>query len=168
MIILLLGLCHCHQLLDHPKASRKFEPYLKNLFLTEKPDLIAEELSEDALLKWKARDSVACRLANYLNVCHLFCDPNKEERNALGIKCRKEIAQELGYGVALTREQSAEVDKIEKANWETREKFWLNKLNEHQPNKCIFLVGADHVDRFAVLLTENDIQSVTVEKDWQP
>lgn len=136
--------------------------------MKERPDLIAEELNENAIKKWKAHDSVARKIARHLKVRHRFCDPDLEERKALDIKCRKEIAQELGYRRSLTREQSSEVDKVEKAHWEKREKFWLDRLTEQDSDKSIFLVGADHVDRFTALLTAHGIQSKVVERDWQP
>lgn len=168
MNILLIGLNHCHQLVGYAKASNKFKPYLKDLCLKERPDLIAEELNEDAIRKWKAHDSVARKIASLLRVRHLFCDPDLEERKALGIKGFKEIVQELGYGAVLTREQSSEVEKIEKKHWEKRERFWLGKLIEEQFAKCIVLVGANHVDRFNALLTANGFRSAIVERDWQP
>jgi len=146
----------------------KFKLYLKDLSLKENPDLIAEELNEDSIKKWKALGSLARELAGHLGIRHLFCDPDLEERKALGIKCFKEIAQELGYGRVLTREQAAEVEKIEKIHWEKRERFWLDKLIEKQFNKCIFLVGADHVDRFNTLLTAHGFRSAIVDRDWQP
>ncbi|OGP54582.1 MAG: hypothetical protein A2Y65_06300 [Deltaproteobacteria bacterium RBG_13_52_11] len=146
----------------------KFKSYLENLFLKENPDLIAEELNEDAIKKWNALGSLARETARHLGIRHLFCDPDLEERKALGIKCFKEIAQELGYGSVLTSEQSSEVKKIEKTHWEKRERFWLGKLIEKQFDKCIFLVGADHVDHFNTLLTAHGFRSAIVERDWQP
>lgn len=136
--------------------------------MKESPDLIAEELNEDALRKWKALGSLARETAKHLGIRHLFCDPNLEERKALGIKCFKEIAQELGYGPVLTSAQSSEVEKIEKKHWEKRERFWLGKLIKEQFDKCIFLVGAGHIDRFSTLLTAHGFRSAIIEKDWQP
>jgi hypothetical protein len=168
MNILLIGLHHRHQLEGHPKASKKFKHYLKDLCLSERPDLIAEELNEDAIKKSNARDSVARKIAKFLRIQHLFCDPSIEERKTLGIKCFKEIYEELGYGRTLTREQSNEVSKIEKTYWEKREKFWLERLIEQRVGKCIFLVGADHTDRFASLLSANGVRCIIVETHWEP
>ena len=168
MNISLIGLNHCHQLVGHANASKKFRYYLKDHCLKEQPDLIAEELSEDAIKQWKARDSVARKIAKTLRVRHLFCDPSIDERKALGIKSWQEIVQELGYGPVLKREQSLEVDKIEKSHWEARERFWLDKLIEQQSDRTVFLVGADHVDRFVALLAVNGIQTIIINGDWQP
>jgi len=168
MIILLIGLNHCHQLAGYAKASNKFKPYLNDLCLKEHPDLLAEELNEDAIKKWTTEDSVARKIARRLNVRHLFCDPDVEERRALGIKSFNEIARDLGYEPGLTREQIATVEMIEKEHWGKREKFWLAKLTEKQFDKSIFLLGANHVDRFNTLLIANSYQSSIVERDWQP
>ena len=141
---------------------------MKNLCLKEQPDLIAEELSEDAIRKWNASDSVARNIAKTLSVNHLFCDPNIDERKVLGIKCRQQIIRELGYGSVLTREQSLQVDKIEKSHWDVRERFWLDKLIENSSGRTIFLLGTDHVDRFVTLLMANRIATIVVDRDWQP
>lgn len=168
MDILLIGLNHCHQLVGYTNASGKFKSYLKDLCLKERPDILAEELNEDAIKQCKALDSVARKIAKHIGVRHLFCDPGLEERKALGIKNFKEIAQDLGFGTVLTSEQSSIVEEIEKTHWEKRERFWLSKLIEEQFFKCIFLVGANHVGRFHTLLTENGFGSVIVVQDWQP
>jgi len=131
-------------------------------------DIIAEELNEEAIKKWKALDSVARNTATSLGIRHLFCDPDSQERKVLGIKCYKEIAQQLGYGHVLTREQSSFVEEIEKTYWERRERFWLDKLINVQFAKCVFLVGANHVGRFNALLTTHGFQSSIVVKDWLP
>jgi hypothetical protein len=168
MNILLIGLNHCHQLLGYAKESGKFKSFLKGLCLKECPDIIAEELNEDAIKQWKANDSVARKIAISLKVRHLFCDPDLKERKALDIKCFKEIAQELGYGPVLTREQTSKVENIEKIHWEKRERFWLCKLIEKQFDKCIFILGANHIDSFNTLLTVRGFRSTIIERDWQP
>lgn len=168
MNILLIGLNHGNQLVGFDSEWKKFKCCLTNLCLRENPDLIAEELNIEAIQLWKADDSVARRVAENLNIDHIFCDPDSVQRKTLGIKSRKEIAQELGYGCTLTSQQSFEVDNIEKSFWETRERYMLERLLEHKFAKCIFLIGANHVDRFSALIMDNGIQCIIIEKNWQP
>lgn len=174
MNALLLGLDHGLQIEGSASEWKKFKAYLTDLCLREHPDLIAEELNEEAIKKSKGNDSVARKIIEVLKkkhslkIDHLFCDPDSAQRKILGIKCFKKIAQELGYGQGLTHEQELEVDKIWKSYWDKRERFWLNKLMEQKFKKCIFLVGANHVDRFGSLLIDNGIQPLILEKDWQP
>jgi hypothetical protein len=168
MNILLIGLNHSYQLKGYASEWEKFKSYLMALCLREHPDLIAEELNEEGIKKWNADDSVARRVAEVLKIDHLFCDPDSDQRKILGIKCHKEITQELGYSNVLTKQQSLEVDKIEKSYWEKRERFWLDRLMRKKFEKCIFLIGGDHVDRFNALLMSRGIESIIIEENWQP
>ncbi|MBF0505832.1 MAG: hypothetical protein HQL09_03255 [Nitrospirae bacterium] len=168
MNILLIGLSHCYQLEGCALEWKKFETYLEDLCLRERPDIIAEELNEEVIRKWNAYDSVARKTAISMRIDHLFCDPDLDQRRALGIKCRRGIAHELGYGSVLTGKQCFEVNEIEKTHWEKRERFWLDRLIGRFFEKCVFLLGANHVSRFSVLLTENGIQPMVIEKDWRP
>lgn len=77
------------------------------------PDLIAEELSEEALSQYGASDSVARRVARESKCRHAFVDPDSSERNRLGIKAFKEIAEELGGGPVLRKQESARVHEID-------------------------------------------------------
>jgi len=168
MNILLVGLSHCYQLEGCALEWKKFETYLKDLCLRERPDIIAEELNEEVIRKWNAYDSVARKTAISMRIDHLFCDPDLDQRRILGIKCRRGIAHELGYDRALTGKQYFEVNKIEKTHWEKRERFWVDRLIGRIFKKCVFLLGANHVSRFNVLLSANGIQSMVIEEDWRP
>lgn len=168
MKLLLVGLNHSFQLERYDSEWKIFKSYLLDLCLNEKPDLIAEELNTEAISLWKASDSVALRVANNLGTDHLFCDPDSIQRKELGIKSRSEIALELGYGRDLTSKQSAEIDIIERTHWDKREKYWLDCLLERDFNKCIFLLGPDHIDSFYIKLKEHEIDIVILTDRWEP
>lgn len=143
-----------------------FSSCLSRLVQVRSIDLIAEELNEEALALWKACASVAQNVAKLYGIRHLFCDPDSNERKRLGIKTRKEIASDLGYGRVLTHDQSAEVDAVEKKYFGIREQCWLDRLREHEFNKALLIIGADHIDSFCRLLTENRLAYELLTRDW--
>jgi len=115
-------------------------------------DLIAEELSEDAIALWRASGSAARNVASRLSITHLFCDPSIEERKSLGILMPKEIAAMQGFGQFWTSHQDAVIIAEERKMWPIRESFWLERLRTLSFNECVFILGTEHVDSFGSLL----------------
>ena len=74
----------------------EFYSYLKQIIKKRDINCIAEELNEDAIKLWKAKDSAARIIANQLGIAHKFCDPDTNTRNKLGIKTFNEIQAEEG------------------------------------------------------------------------
>ena len=167
MHVYLLGLNHKYQLEGYDSGGKKFQPFLNMVCQDNYVDLIAEELNEEAISLWKASGSVAKNVAVNLGVRHLFCDPDSDQRHMLGIKSRKEIINELDYGKALTKAQSEEVDAKEISYREIRERHWINELMEQECQKCIFILGADHIESLSRLLEEKGIKVEVIEKDWK-
>src|SRR6266850_5284786 len=97
MNVALIGLNHGYQFRGCQEARwDAFEAYLLSYARTEGVDLIAEELSEEALRKWKATGSVARHVAGCLGIRHQFCDPDSSQREAIGIQSFGAIAAALG------------------------------------------------------------------------
>lgn len=164
MTIQLIGLNHGYQLRGFDSADwSAFEQYLLAYTASEDIDLIAEELSNEAIRKWKATDSVARHVAQRLGVRHLFCDPESGQRRALGIRSLDEIAAELE---PLGQVGLAEAKKREA--WLMRERFWLERLREVPFRACVFILGSQHVESFALLLRSEGWEAAVVEKKWKP
>lgn len=168
--ILLIGTSHRFQLEGcgtdgHWKA---FSSFLESLVRRRTVDLIAEELNEEVVSLCQATDSVARAVARRFDIRHLFCDPDSAERDRLGIKRRKEIISDFGYSGELSQEQSAKVDTVEHGHWDKRERYWLERLREQKRGSCIFVVGANHVERFCRLLDIRELSWEIVERDWAP
>lgn len=157
---------------DEP--NKLFYDLIKSSSVKYNIDLIAEEFSEEALNKRRykgARDTIARMVSKELNIGYLPCDPDSDERKKLGIKNGKEIAKELGYKQSerffvLSPEQAHEVDEREKSYWPKREGFWLSKLTGCSFEKCLFILGAKHIDSFSDLLKIKSYQPKTLERDW--
>jgi len=160
MTIRLIGLNHGYQLRGYDGADwSAFEQYLLSYSESEGIDLIAEELSNEAVRKWMAADSVARHVARRLGVRHLFCDPESGQRRALGIRSLDEIAAELG---------PLDLEAKEKEAWLIRERFWLERLREVPFNACVFILGSQHVESFELLLRSEGWEATVVEKNWKP
>lgn len=86
---------------------------------------IVEENNHEVLLKFGATESIPKQVAEEAKIAHVFCEPTREERLALGIT---EIGQ--------------------KADFAVRESFWLERIRTLQTTEIIFVLGALHVDSF--------------------
>ena len=170
MHIFLVGISHRYQVEGHGADAewRTFSSFLESLVRARPVDLIAEELTEEVIFLCHAADSVARAVAGRFGMRHLFCDPDSAERNRLGIKGRREIILELGYSGLLSPEQSEKVDAVEEGHWDKREHYWLERIRELKHDSCIFILGANHVERFCRLLESVSISWEVIEKDWVP
>src|SRR5262245_48897596 len=113
-------------------------------------EILAEEFSEQGKLRPDVREEEACREkltaelgtapepVNYETVLeefskakgieHRFCDPDAEERKALG---------------------------IEESDWRKREQVWLSRIEDCKCRRVLFVCGDDHYNAFAELLESN-------------
>jgi hypothetical protein len=164
MTIRLIGLNHGYQLRGCREADwSAFEQYLLSYSVLEGIDLIAEELSDEAVRKWKAEDSVARCVASRLGIRHLFCDPESSEREALGIRSLSEIVDSFG-----PRPTVDEVEAQEREEWRIREQYWWRKLRDVSFTTGTFLLGSQHAGRFKALLLSEGCDAAIVEKNWSP
>lgn len=97
----------------------QFAAHLRQYAVQARVDLLAEEFSEEALRRSNARDSVARSVAASLQIAHMFCDPDTNERRQLSIE-----------------------------NDVQREAYWLARLRESAASVVIFVCGDSHVDSF--------------------
>lgn len=168
--ILIIGTSHRFQIEGYgtDRDWERFSFFLESLVKKNPVDLIAEELNDEVISLCHACDSVARVVSRRLGIRHLFCDPDSAERNRLGIKRRKEIVSEFGFGGELSQEQSMKVDAVEQGHWDKRERYWLERLLEEKRDGCIFILGANHVERFCRLLDGAGLSWEVIEKDWSP
>jgi hypothetical protein len=118
---------------------QEFSHYLKEIILSLNLNCIAEEFNEDALQMSCASKSIAKSVALDLDICHLYCDPDKSERLSLGI-----------------------VNTGQSEDFSKREKYWLTVIQSNNVGDTLFLCGADHVKSFHNLLAEHEYKSKVV------
>ena len=105
--------------------------------------VLAEELSEQALEEAGA-DSIARTVARSLSILHRFCDPNRDEREA------------LGYPTVFDHSPSAEERETLDRR---RERYWFQQLQDVVDQEIVFVCGADHVTFFHEFLLSKSIDS---------
>jgi hypothetical protein len=168
-ICYLIGTNHAHQLEgDKNGDSVAFAAYLTAFCSDNRIDLMAEELNEQAITRWKAQGSVVRSVASRLSICHLFCDPGREDRQRLGLLTDMEAAKKLGYELSWTQEQDAAVKAEARGTWPARERFWLDHLRQVPFNRCAFVLGAEHVQTFGSLLSSEGFTVHVAQSHWKP
>lgn len=171
MEILLIGLNHGYQLkgcTTHDWGS--FAGHLSTVSKTEQIDLIAEEMSEWAIQRHAnigATDSVARTVGANLRIQHLFCDPDPIERGALGILSEKELRHSLGFSNILNQDQMAILEDKVRDQWPIREAYWSKRLKQVSFKRCIFILGAKHVEPFEKQLTAEGFSVRIEDADWK-
>jgi hypothetical protein len=116
-----------------PETTARFERYLESLVRELQPAAICEELSSSMI--YCNVECIALSVAHRNGMEHLYCDPDRQERQQL-------------YEAHETKE---EIDKNNR--YPLREDEWLRRLKERWPESLsetniIFLCGADHVATF--------------------
>jgi len=143
----------------------KFKVFLEDVCIRKGIQLIAEEMSLEALGPLSNRGSSCKQVADKLGLSHLYCDPNSAERKRLGINEQDDIWMDNFYSgnqpqVAVKTRIDEELVK--------RRKFWLEKL--HDVNRCpiLFICGARHALPFRGLLIRSDRTCEVITDRWLP
>lgn len=155
---IIVSTSHNYQCMDGGNASDtdRFKKFIIELCEGHSVDTIAEEYNEDAEQEMHCDEIVCKTVCDNLGIDHLYIDPNRTERQKLGIS---DISS-LNY-LAMFHNWSTEKLAEEKANnYTIRETYWLNKITENTSDDDVVLVviGADHEDSFLELLDENGIE----------
>lgn len=113
---------------------------------------------------------------------HFYCDPNCEERRAIGI-CDDVLEEEVLTYFGLTyktfpkyvasydfdydklKEMEREKQRRSERFWPLREEYWLRQVGEYIHDDILFVVGARHITTFADLIQRNSLESFIIEKD---
>lgn len=82
--VILIGTSHKYQLPGGPTAD-EFRAFIERVCAEFHVRAIAEEASLEALAQKHASQSACEKIANDLGISHRYCDPNNEQRTALGI-----------------------------------------------------------------------------------
>ena len=147
-----------------------FEIYLEAAAKSLNVSMIAEEACEEWVLRHgQGASSVARDVAKRLGIEHLFCDPDSQERRAIGLKVGPELTEYARKVAATTGRQFDEVYREERGKgFAPREAIWIERLGNHEPNNhsLIFVCGADHVETFKSALDARHIMGEVYCRDW--
>lgn len=141
----------------------RFKAMLSELAVLIGADAIAEELSEQAMSEVGCGASVPQLVANELNLSHLFCDPNRAERQKLGIYDDNFIR--VAEFPKILDEPTVKSRIAE--SWSRRENEWIRRLRGLDASRLIFICGSEHLTTFVPLALQNGFDVSVVHKNWQ-
>jgi hypothetical protein len=148
-----------------------FESYLTATAEASQAGLLAEEMSEERIeVLGPCATSVAKDVATRLQVEHLFCDPDSNQRRAIGLLVGEELRdQALAVSQKTGREWTDVYAEEIRGQFSVREELWLQRLMEFHldATSVIFICGADHVDSFRNRLVARGISCDIISRDWQ-
>ena len=155
-MIYILGVDHFKVQLPHQNNDKEkvtqFLEQVKNVCREKKVGLIAEEVSEDALVYQGIDGTHVAKIVPGLGIEYLLCDPGQADRCKLGIKSREQIALELSIPFPpATTAQEDRINQIAAEFDRWREKYWLDQIKSRNgANKVVLLIcGFQHVDFFS-------------------
>jgi hypothetical protein len=149
------------------EAQQRFSDRLRRTVEEVRPVFIAEEDSGDALAE-RHQFSIAKAIADEKRIEHRFCDPTREERDAMGYK----DGQTLELEIFMNNEENLSNDEILLKGraieigryFPIREQFWLNRLDGCRDRDAVFICGDGHVESFGKLLQANKVPLQVVER----
>lgn len=171
-MIYLFGLTHTIQTeLDSPgpRLSEKYgrlKAFLSDAIHSNTVVAIAEETNLE-IEDHKKKKSIARIIAEGMHrpLPYMPCEPNSDERKALGIPTGEEIIDRClreYNGDALGQCRDSELLKY----FPLREKFWIERLRQVAVSPILFVCGPDHIRTFSCHLTENGIPCKIISFDW--
>jgi hypothetical protein len=180
-MIHIIGTCHKTQIwsdLIKKKAlgatplskMEDFQRYLSDAAVSLRVAAIGEEMSEDRILDYGHNaTSVAQLVARHSNMAHVFCEPNQNERQKLGLRAGDEMVEHVNGIAKKTGRPFLEVHSEEvRKQFPVREAFWATRLASHKPdtNSVLFICGADHCGTFSETLRQRGLAARLHCRDW--
>jgi len=159
--VVLIGTSHKYQRPANP-AEQEFRNLLEQTCKAYEVRAIAEEMSDGALTQRGASQSLCEQIANAKGIAHRYCDPNNEQRQALGIRQENDIR----YEAFRNDWDSDRLEQEIRATYAIRERYWLNQLLDLNCWPVLFVCGANHIKSFCNKLEANGLHADVVARDW--
>lgn len=180
-MIYIIGTCHKTQVWSElvkkqplgvvPLAKIKaFQKFVAEAAISLGAVTIGEEMSEDRMLVYGHNAmTVAQLVARNLKIAHVFCEPDQNDRRALGLRAGDEMAQHASEIATRTGRTFPQVHEEEvRKQFSTRERFWATRLAPYNPegNSVMFICGADHSATFPDTLRQKGFRAIVQCPDW--
>lgn len=120
-VVIIIGTSHSIQ-----RTSDKLKYFLKDSCRIHNIAAVVEEMSSDALEEVSCSASIPMRVARFLGVLHLFCDPSRAERARLGILQESDIRAQ-GF---LKNWSEEEIQQRIIESDAKRERYWFDQLRD--------------------------------------
>ena len=159
--VVLMGTAHRIQL-GLAGDVESFEKRLTALCQTFKVRAIGEEMSTAALAAQDVARTIGAKVAQNLNLPHIYCDLPLLERRRLGISTVQEI-QHQAHVDMWSKDQLA--DRLSE-HFASVERYWLEQLRQLNTWPVLYVCGANHVASFAQVLQNDGFVCSIAETDW--
>lgn len=162
-LIVLVGTSHTFQY-PGTAASVELHQFLERLCAEHHIAAICEELNEDALAEKRETSSVCRNISISRNIAHRYCDPNLDQRKALGILQENPIRID-GW---LKGWSQKKIEQEVRASHSIRERYWSDQLAILDKWPVLFVCGAEHTKPFRSLLEQRGLSIRIAACDWEP
>ena len=149
---------------------RAFETYLAGAVMALQAEVIAEENDAEFVdCHGPGASSVAMDVAQRLGLQHVYCDADRSERRAMGLKFGSELVE---HAMAVARRTGEDWNDVwqqkVRDQFPVREAAWIERLNLHgcAGREVVFVCGADHATSFKGSLEAADLAASVYCADW--
>jgi len=161
-----------------PEVLDEFKEFLTSIINELGISMVAEEFNLEFLNDvLGATEGTAKIVAEKSGIDHLYCDPDSEEREILGIPYYADVMDKVKerYGIRdqfitdgdlgkqVKRETADEIKRF----WSVRERFWLGKFRKRVNENILFLCGHEHVSGFSALLRDEGVTVMIIDEFWR-
>lgn len=166
----IVGINHSVQF-KKDEFSLNFLSFIRDIIINYNIEIIAEEWSEDADRLWKIKESNLSSLSRELNKPLIQFEPKEIDKNKFGIMTKTDIKEAIELYIPVLKvmddieKRESERKKLEKQNYQPREKYWLEKIKHHSNQNTLIICGNDHINTFSKLLLENNFDFSILSKD---
>jgi len=143
-------------------AAKAFESYLTNLAKTIGAKGITEELNNQALSEVDATISIPQQVARSLSLPHAFCEPDRSERETLGIKDENNIRGWAFLNNALESTIQCQIAR----HVRKREQEWCRRILQLSCSPILHICGRDHISTFPSIARCYGMEVQIVHPDW--
>lgn len=164
--LFLFGTAHSLQIgtrLKNSVSDAQLKSEFKNHCLNQEVDLIAEEMSEEALMREGIDQTIAQIVGEELGISHLFCDPSSQVRAELGISDTQRIRID---SIIKGWDKSKESEVIS-ISWDRRENYILEQIYKRSSSNVLLICGSNHVEAFSQKAQSKGYLVNVVQRDWE-
>jgi hypothetical protein len=164
-MVLILGTDHRFQMRCPDFTEFQHQQFVSYVVATARAYKVAaiiEENNPQAVAEANVAESTIRTIARDLGIKHLYCDPDRETRTALGIRQENEIRISGFLEGAIESVIQQRVDE----SMRIRERYWLARLQQFNTWPTLFICGANHALPFLDLLRKEKVDTILVAQDW--
>ncbi len=151
---------------DKTEAQQALTQCLRRAIEENHPVFVGEEHNEEFLAR-SGEVSIAKEVAEEYKVEFRFCDPNHQQRDAIGYRSLQSIWLQLSLEEpGLSQDElDLKARSIEIARYfPIREQFWVKRLEGCRDANAVFVCGDVHIQGFEKLLRTEGISYTVVQR----